>query len=51
MPFFDEKTQTWKRTTPADGDLFDDEFDQLYANDNYLKDQLDTIQALIDALE
>ncbi|TGK19783.1 hypothetical protein [Leptospira stimsonii] len=35
------KTRTWSKSTPADGDLFDDEFDRQYSNDQYLKDRID----------
>ncbi|EQA52326.1 hypothetical protein [Leptospira kmetyi] len=39
--FNPSKTITWSRTTPADGDLIDDEVDRLYSNDQYLKDRID----------
>ena len=30
------KTRTWDLITPASGDFLDDEFDQIYENDNAL---------------
>lgn len=39
--FNPSKTMTWSKTTPADGDLIDDEVDRLYSNDQYLKDRID----------
>nr|WP_100764819.1 hypothetical protein [Leptospira ellisii]PJZ93695.1 hypothetical protein CH379_06585 [Leptospira ellisii] len=35
------KTRTWNKSTPADGDLIDDEFDRQYENFQYLKDRID----------
>lgn len=35
---FPNKFQGWNLTTPNSGDDFDDEFDQLYANDNFLEE-------------
>ena len=37
------KTRTWDRTTPNDGDLFDNEFDQIYANTNDLDTRIQSI--------
>lgn len=34
------KTRTWSRTTPADGDLIDDEVDSIYGNTNHLVAQI-----------
>lgn len=34
------KTRTWSRTTPADGDLIDDEVDNIYGNTNDLVAQI-----------
>jgi hypothetical protein len=53
MAFNPAKTRTWKdgRTpatgTQALGSLFDAEFNQLYENDNYLKDKLVPVGAII----
>ncbi|PJZ53146.1 tail fiber protein [Leptospira adleri] len=35
------KTRTWSKSTPADGDLINDEIDRQYSNDQYLKDRID----------
>ncbi|MCE9500933.1 MAG: hypothetical protein K8R21_10610 [Leptospira sp.] len=41
MAFIATKTRTWNKSTPADGDLIDDEMDRIYENMNTLKDTLD----------
>ncbi|PJZ43374.1 hypothetical protein CH370_02810 [Leptospira kmetyi] len=38
------KTRTWGKSTPADGDLIDEEVDRQYANDQYLKDRIDLLE-------
>src|SRR4030067_1594366 len=49
MAFNGEKTREWKSGntpatgTPALGSLFNDEFDRLYGNDNYLKEEADKL--------
>ncbi|EMO40909.1 hypothetical protein LEP1GSC186_3137 [Leptospira noguchii serovar Autumnalis str. ZUN142] len=35
------KTRVWSKSTPADGDLVDEEVDRQYENDQYLKDRID----------
>ncbi|TGM61694.1 tail fiber protein [Leptospira adleri] len=35
------KTRTWSKSTPADGDLINDEIDRQCSNDQYLKDRID----------
>ncbi|EMO53137.1 hypothetical protein [Leptospira noguchii] len=35
------KTRIWSKSTPADGDLIDEEVDRQYENDQYLKDRID----------
>jgi len=41
MSYNGTKTRTWNKSTPADGDLLDDEIDRIYGNSNYLVGPLD----------
>ena len=44
---FPTKTRTWDLSTPANGIFFNDEFDQLYANDNDLQSQIDALGGVV----
>ncbi len=39
------KTRVWSKSTPADGDLVDEEVDRQYENDQYLKDRIDLAES------
>ncbi|EMS86489.1 hypothetical protein [Leptospira noguchii] len=39
------KTRIWSKSTPADGDLIDEEVDRQYENDQYLKDRIDLAES------
>ncbi|WP_061245754.1 hypothetical protein [Leptospira noguchii] len=39
------KTRIWSKSTPADGDLVDEEVDRQYENDQYLKDRIDLAES------
>lgn len=41
MSYNGTKTRTWNKSTPADGDLIDDEIDRIYEDLNYLNGPLD----------
>ncbi|MCG6167334.1 hypothetical protein LFX25_05845 [Leptospira sp. FAT2] len=45
------KTRTWNKSTPADGDLIDEEVDRQYENDQYLKDRIDQLEASFAAMQ
>ncbi|KXZ29900.1 MULTISPECIES: hypothetical protein [Leptospira] len=43
--FNSAKTRVWSKSTPADGDLIDEEVDRQYENDQYLKDRIDLAES------
>ncbi|RHX94517.1 hypothetical protein DLM76_10595 [Leptospira yasudae] len=43
--FNSTKTRTWNKSTPADGDLINEEVDRQYENDQYLKDRIDQLES------
>ncbi|RHX80661.1 hypothetical protein EHQ05_15165 [Leptospira yasudae] len=45
------KTRTWNKSTPADGDLIDEEVDRQYENDQYLKDRIDQLEVNFTAIQ
>lgn len=40
MAYNPNKTRTWNRNTPNDGEIFDDEFDRIYGNFEYFKTEV-----------
>ncbi|MBW0433855.1 hypothetical protein HGB47_09520 [Leptospira yasudae] len=45
------KTRTWNKSTPADGDLIDEEVDRQYENDQYLKDRIEQLEVNFTAIQ